>query len=134
MSLSMNRERKQIMDLSTSTVRQATEYPNQLWLIDHHQLDLVVADSQTGKVLGRPWLTVVMDDYSRTICGLYLGMEPPTGTSAILALRHAILPKAHAQWIMHGVPELLHINHGSGSRSKQLDDVCEQYDIAFIRP
>jgi putative transposase len=40
----------------------------------------------------KPWLTIVIDDYSRAVAGYFLAFEPPctlhTGTG--LALRQAI--------------------------------------------
>ncbi len=33
---------------------------------------------QVGEVLGRPWLTTIVDTYSRCIMGIHLGMEAPS--------------------------------------------------------
>ena len=51
---------------------------------------------QVGEVLGRPWLTTIVDTYSRCIIGLHLGMEAPSAVVVCLALRHAILPKQYS--------------------------------------
>ena len=40
------------------------EWSNQVWQCDHTQVDVLVVD-QTGEILGRPWLTIVVDTYSR---------------------------------------------------------------------
>ena len=47
---------------------------NAIWQADHAQLSiqLVREDGQ----LARPWLTIVIDDYSRAIAGYYLGFDP----------------------------------------------------------
>jgi putative transposase len=37
---------------------------NQVWQCDHTRVDLFVVD-QVGEVLGRPWLTTIIDTYSR---------------------------------------------------------------------
>jgi len=47
--------------------RRRAERPNQIWQADHTQLDILIVGSN-GKP-DRPWLTTVMDDYSRAICG-----------------------------------------------------------------
>ncbi|TBR56900.1 hypothetical protein B4U84_25970 [Westiellopsis prolifica IICB1] len=42
----------------------AVEWSNQVWQCDHTKVDVLVVD-QTGEILGRPWLTTVIDTYSR---------------------------------------------------------------------
>ncbi|MCC9138048.1 hypothetical protein ACFSKU_03630 [Pontibacter silvestris] len=46
---------------------------NQVWQADHTQLDIYILDGK-GKE-HRPWLTIVMDDYSRPVSGYYLSLE-----------------------------------------------------------
>ncbi|MEP0898832.1 helix-turn-helix domain-containing protein [Leptolyngbya boryana FACHB-1624] len=53
------------------------EWSNQVWQCDHTKIDVLVVD-QTGNVLGRPWLTIVIDTYSRCIMGLQLGFDAPS--------------------------------------------------------
>jgi putative transposase len=50
--------------------------PNAIWQADHTQLSILLVreDGQTA----RPWLTIVIDDYSRAIAGYYLGFDPPS--------------------------------------------------------
>ncbi|QNN45469.1 DDE-type integrase/transposase/recombinase [Thermomonas brevis] len=62
--------------------------------IDHCRLDLIVVDDETGLPLGRPWLTLVLDEYSRYALGYYIGFEDPSSVSIARALRNAIMPKA----------------------------------------
>jgi putative transposase len=68
------------------------EWSNQVWQCDHTKIDILVVE-QTGAVLGRPWLTTVVDTYSRCIMGIHLGFDAPSASVVCLALRHAILPK-----------------------------------------
>ena len=44
----------------------AIEWSNQVWQCDHTKIDVLVVD-QSGEVLGRPWLTIAVDTYSRCI-------------------------------------------------------------------
>jgi putative transposase len=55
----------------------AIEWSNQVWQCDHTKVDVLVVD-QSGEVLGRPWLTIVVDTYSRCIMGLHLGFDAPS--------------------------------------------------------
>src|SRR5256884_5680258 len=62
--------------------------PNDLWQADHTLLDLWVR--QDGGPLVRPWLTVIMDDYSRAIAGFGLSLQAPSSIQTALILRQAI--------------------------------------------
>lgn len=46
--------------------------------IDHTPLDMIVVDDATWLPLGRPYLTVCIDDYTRCILGIYISFEPPS--------------------------------------------------------
>jgi putative transposase len=89
----------------------AIEWSNQVWQVDHTRADVLVVD-QTGVVLGRPWLTIVVDTYSRCIMGIHLGFDAPSSAVVCLALRHAIMPKQYSSayelqgnWGTYGLPQ-----------------------------
>ena len=50
--------------------------------MDHTQADVWVVCSQTGRLLGRPWLSFLMDAFSRRMLALYLTFDPPSYRSA----------------------------------------------------
>ena len=53
------------------------EWSNQVWQCDHTKVDVLVVE-QSGAMLGRPWLTTVIDSYSRCIMGIHLGFDVPS--------------------------------------------------------
>ncbi|MEH2248770.1 hypothetical protein [Nostoc sp.] len=59
------------------------EHSNQVWQCDHTLVDVLLVD-QHGKILSRPWLTTVIDSYSRCIMGINLGYDAPS--SQVVAL------------------------------------------------
>ena len=61
--------------------------PFQYVHIDHTQLDLESVSSRTDKPLGRPWLTLAIDAFSRRVVSLYLTYEPPSYTSVMMCMR-----------------------------------------------
>jgi len=61
--------------------------------IDHSPLKVVVG-TEAGPI-GQPWLTILIDYYSRLVVGFCLGFEPPSYAVIMEALRHAILPKTY---------------------------------------
>jgi len=113
------------------------EWSNQVWQVDHTQVDVLVVD-QTGAILGRPWLTVVVDTYSRCIMGLHMGMEAASAWVVGLALRHAILPKAYRdgyelqqEWGTYGLPQYLYTDQGKDFRSQHIEQVATQLGIGL---
>ena len=103
---------------------------NAIWQADHAQLSikLVKADGQ----IARPWLTIVIDDYSRAIAGYYLGFDPPSSTRTALALRQAIWRKGHAHWHVCGIPEVLYTDNGSDFTSKHIEQVAVDLKIRLV--
>jgi putative transposase len=75
--------------------------------IDHTLCDVHLVDEKTGKRIGRPWLTLVVDHYSGAILGYHLSLNPPSAASVIAALRHAILPK-RGTWTLTADVEVHH--------------------------
>ncbi len=114
----------------------AVEYSNQVWQCDHTLVDLLLVD-QHGKILDRPWLTTVIDSYSRCIMGINLGFDPPSSIVVALALRHAILPKQygleyqlHEEWGTYGLPEHFYTDGGKDFRSNHLQQISVQ--LGFV--
>ena len=104
--------------------------------IDHSLLKVVVG-SQSGPI-GQPWLTILIDYYSRLVVGFCLGFEPPSYGVIMEALRHAILPKTdlkerysrvQGSWPCCGLPEKLVCDRGSDLTSKDLEDAAFQLGI-----
>ncbi|KVU49991.1 DDE-type integrase/transposase/recombinase [Burkholderia cepacia] len=58
--------------------------------IDHTQLDIEVLSSRTGKPLGRPWLTLAVDAWSRRILAFYLTFDSPSYKSVMMTLRDLV--------------------------------------------
>ena len=93
------------------------EGSNDVWQCDHTRLDVRLADEYG--VLDRPWLTVVIDSYSRCVIGFYLGFDNPSSQIDALALRHAILPKSYGseyqlryEWPAYGKPYYFYTDGG----------------------
>ncbi|MBW4592428.1 MAG: Mu transposase C-terminal domain-containing protein [Brasilonema angustatum HA4187-MV1] len=112
------------------------EHSNQVWQCDHTLVDVVLVDS-SGKILSRPWLTTVIDSYSRCIMGINLGYDAPSSTVVALALRHAILPKQYGseyalneEWGTSGLPQHFYTDGGKDFRSNHLQQIGVQ--LGFV--
>jgi len=66
------------------------DYPFQITHIDHTQLDIELIDPRTGNNLGRPWLTLLIDAYSRRILAVYLTFDKPSYRSCMMVLRECV--------------------------------------------
>ncbi|WP_069789833.1 Mu transposase C-terminal domain-containing protein [Cyanobacterium sp. IPPAS B-1200] len=105
------------------------EYSNHVWQCDHTRADILLVD-QFGELLGRPWLTTVIDTYSRCIMGIHLGFDASSSQVVALALRHAILPKSyssdyglHEEWGTYGKPEYFYTDGGKDFRSNHVQQI-----------
>ncbi len=73
-------------ELAYSTPRHG-DRPLSIVHIDHTQLDVELRSSSTGRLLGRPWLTLLIDAYSRRILAVYLTFDAPSYRACMMALR-----------------------------------------------
>jgi putative transposase len=88
--------------------------------IDHSPLDCLAVDEE-GVVVGRPWITVVLDRHSRCVLGFHLSLAGH-GTEAVFeGLRYALMPKTYLKgeyadqkldWPCFGWPERLVMDNG----------------------
>ncbi len=101
--------------------------PNEIWQADHTPLDILVLNSKQEPL--KPWLTVIIDDYSRAVPGYFLGFQPPSSMRIATALRQAIWPKDHENWKICGIPEKFYSDQGSDFTSSHIDQVS--IDLKF---
>lgn len=115
-----------------------TQAPLERAEIDHTPLDLMVIDDDSGLPLGRPFLTVCLDDYTRCILGIYISFEPPSHFTVARCLKMAFLPKTELlkqypaiqnTWDAHGVMRDLVVDNGQEFHSVSLENVCYSLGI-----
>ncbi len=75
-----------VLELAKTTPRHG-DRPFAICHLDHTQLDIELCSQATGRNLGRPWLTLLIDAYSRRILAVYLTFDPPSYRSCMMALR-----------------------------------------------
>lgn len=113
------------------------ECVNNEWEVDHTLLDILVIDEETGQIAGRPWLTAIIDRYSRCIVGYSISFAPPSWASIMDALRVAVMPKnwiyegfkaiydgvsgIENSWDCFGRPDRLIMDHGRDFKSLSMD-------------
>ena len=109
--------------------------------LDHTKLDLLVVDLERRMPIGRPWITVAIDVYSKCIVGIYIGFVPPSYHSVMQCLKHGISPKTYIKerfpnikntWDTYGLMETVVVDNGKEFHSADLDDACLQLGILIL--
>jgi len=110
--------------------RREAEGPNDIWQADHTLVDLWVQHDDGHPV--RPWLTVIMDDYSRAIAGFGVSFHAPSAMQTALVLRQAIWRKLLPQWHICGIPMTFYTDHGSDFTSHHLEQVSADLKMGLV--
>ena len=114
--------------------------PLELVEIDHTLCDVfVVSDDEHRIPLGRPWITLAIDVYSRVVTGFYLALHAPSAVSVALCLQHSVMPKKewlvgqgiNAEWPVHGLPSRILVDNGKDFRSRAFQLGCDEYGISL---
>lgn len=111
-------------------LRREANYPNEQWQADHTLLDILVLNEKGQEE--RPWLTIIMDDYSRAIAGYYLTFQAPSAIQTALTLHQAIWRKQEPNWSICGIPENFYTDHGSDFTSIHMEQVAIDLKINLI--
>lgn len=104
--------------------------PNAVWQADHTQLDIWLRDGRGQPE--KPWLTIILDDYSRAVAGYALFFGSPSAIQTALALRQAIWRKGRPGWQVCGIPDVLYTDHGSDFTSRHLEQVAADLKVRLI--
>lgn len=113
------------------------QYPNAVWQVDHTPLDLCIVDDVYRLNIGRAWLTLIIDVFSRCVVGFYLSLDKPNETSVGMALVHAILPKEgwllargiQAKWPIWGKPITVHADNDKTFRCEMVTRAAKANNI-----
>ncbi|HBQ99296.1 MULTISPECIES: TnsA endonuclease N-terminal domain-containing protein [unclassified Roseofilum] len=73
-------------ELSRTTPRHG-DRPFEIGHIDHTQLDVELVCSHTGRSLRKPWVTFLIDGYSRRLLAVYLSFDSASYRACLMVLR-----------------------------------------------
>lgn len=113
------------------------DFPLAVVQIDHTSLDIIVLDDIDRLPIGRPWITVAIDVFSRMVLGFFISLDPPSTMSVGLCLVHAILPKdtwlaghqIETSWPAWGPMRQIHADNAGEFRGDMLRRACKEYDM-----
>lgn len=113
------------------------DFPLAIVEIDHTEADIILVDEVYRRPIGRPWLTLAIDVFSRMVVGMYLTYEKPSATSVGMCLSQAICPKREyladlgvsGEWSVWGTMAVVHVDNAKEFRGAVLERGCDEYGI-----
>jgi putative transposase len=127
-------------DISRGYANEEALYPLHLVEIDHTRLDIDVLDEKTGIVIGRPWVTLGIDVYTRMVWCMHLSFEPPSANKVRKAIEQGILFKkskemygTSKEWEMFGIPKNIVLDNGSEFSNIEIKRVINEVLKSNVR-
>lgn len=113
------------------------EVPLAVVQIDHTPVDLTLVDDVHRLPIGRPYLTLAIDVYTRMVAGFYISLDPPGALSAGLCIANAVLPKdtflakmeIASPWPIWGKMRKIHVDNAKEFRGSMLERACGEHGI-----
>jgi putative transposase len=101
------------------------DFPWQYTHIDHTLLNLEMVCARTGRNLGRPWLSVLLDAFSRRILALYISFDPPSYRACMSVLVECV--HRHQR-----LPQHIIVDNGPEFRSTYFETILAHYQITKL--
>ncbi|EIU5571769.1 TPA: DDE-type integrase/transposase/recombinase [Pseudomonas aeruginosa] len=106
-----------------------------IWQIDHTEVDIELVDSVDRIPIGRPWITLVIDTFSRMVVGWYISFDPPGTIGTGLAITNAVLPKdqwmrdlgVDYDWPCQGKPRIIHCDNAKEFQGSALELASQEH-------
>lgn len=118
-----------VTNIETGFTHENGRYPLHIVAIDHQKLDVLIVD-ENGQKIGRPWITVGIDLYSRMIWGFHISFEEPSINKVIKVLKHGLLPKNTREeydtkndYLICGKPDTIMFDNGSDFKSDEIQRI-----------
>jgi putative transposase len=108
------------MELDLKTPRHG-DRPFEICHADHTQLDIELTDTAGTHNFGRPWMTLMIDAFSRRILAVHLDFEEPSYRSCMMVLRECV--RRHNR-----LPQCLVVDWGPEFRSTYFEALLARYE------
>jgi transposase InsO family protein len=108
------------MELDLKTPRHG-DRPFEICHADHTQLDIELTDTAGTHNFGRPWMTLMIDAFSRRVLAVHLDFEEPSYRSCMMVLRECV--RRHNR-----LPQCLVVDWGSEFRSTYFETLLARYE------
>ncbi len=100
--------------------------------MDFWEAHVLLVDSATRQPIGRPYLALASCTTTRMPYGYYLSFDPPSASTAALAIMRGALPKDEilkrlkidGEWPVWGFPSILHLDNALEFRGTVLENLA----------
>ncbi len=94
--------------------------PFEICHCDHTEEDIELICPRTGRNLGRPWTTILIDAYSRRILAVWMSFDPPSYRSCMMVLRICVQK-------FNRFPETIMVDNGKEFHSVYFDTLLAAF-------
>jgi putative transposase len=112
-------------DLSHSSDPSVPRHGDRPWNcahLDHFELDLELRCVRTKKNLGKAWLTLLIDAYTRRVLAIWISFDPPSYRSCMMVMRICV-----QKW--QRLPQILVVDGGKEFRSVYFETFLARYGV-----
>ena len=112
-----------------------------VWQIDHTPADVMLVDEIDRIAIGKPWITMAIDVFSRMVVGWYISFDPPGALATGLCISNAILPKddtlgrlgVNFPWVCQGKPSIIQADNAREFHGEMLQEASQEhgFDMKF---
>lgn len=95
--------------------------PFEIAHLDHTEVDIELVSSE-GINIGRPWLTFLMDAFSRIVLAFFVSFDPPSYRSCMAALRKCVQKFGR-------LPQTIVVDGGSDFKSRYFEALLARYEV-----
>ena len=116
------------------------DHPLAIVQVDHLEVPVIIVDAEERIPIGKAWITVLIDLFSRCVVGYYITLESPGNLSLGMAMVHAILPKEEmlnrlgfkAKWPISGFMWAVHADNAGEFHGNMLELAAGEYVIDLM--
>lgn len=101
--------------------------------IDHTLLDMDVIDENSAFNIGRPWITMGIDVFSREIWCLHISFDAPSANKVRKAIEHGLFFKdikkkynTLSEWEICGIPQIIYVDNGPDFKSSDVQRMINE--------
>ncbi|WP_282156002.1 DDE-type integrase/transposase/recombinase [Cytobacillus gottheilii] len=120
-------------EIARGYANQEALFPLDIVQIDHTQFDIDVIDDISGYAIGRPWITLGIDVYSRMVWCMYVSFEDPSANVVRKAIEHGVFFKntnykygTLDEWEVFGIPNTIYVDNGADFKSADVKRLVEE--------
>jgi hypothetical protein len=95
--------------------------PFEIAHVDHTELDVELVCSMTGRNLGRPWLSLLTDAFSRRVLAFTLSFDPPSYRACMMIIRECV--GRHNR-----LPQIFVVDNGAEFGSVYFETILARYE------